>query len=67
MVERLGWDEAVRRAKAHGHRLKDDPPANGLSRLGRATCEVCGRAVLGTYSSAYGSAAEVACEGKWAT
>lgn len=53
--------EAVGKATDRGHVLKNDPPANELSRVARQTCTKCGRAVLFSGSHAYGSALESDC------
>ena len=52
---------ALVKAKAAGHDLEHDPPSNTLSSMDRYTCKTCGRAVLGNFDSAYGSATEIDC------
>lgn len=52
----------VDRAKALGHKLVDDPPANMLSNMNRHTCTECGRAVLWNGRTAYGSALDSECK-----
>lgn len=52
----------VERAKALGHKLVNDPPANMLSNMNRQTCTECGRAVLWNGSTSYGSALEAECK-----
>lgn len=52
--------KAVAAAKDRGHQLVDDSP--GLpATITRHTCRICGRAVLGTWGNAYGSATEEPC------
>lgn len=51
---------ALETARAGGHELEHDPP-HALASVDRYTCKRCGRAVLGNYGHAYGSAAEGPC------
>lgn len=53
------FEDALNRAKKAGHQLQNDPPV--FSSMERHTCRACGRAVLGNYSTAYGSATEEPC------
>ncbi len=48
-------ETACKLATVRGHDLEYDPP-HSLSSVDRYTCRKCGRAVLGGYSNAYGSA-----------
>ena len=51
---------AVDKAAQDGHVMVSDPPA-AISSVSRYTCSRCGRAVLGNYTVAYGSAIEGEC------
>ena len=55
------YQKALGDAEQRGHRLEPDPP-HELSSVSRRTCSVCGRAVLGNVTWAYGSALEVDCQ-----
>jgi hypothetical protein len=48
---------ALAKAKENGHVLEHDPP-HALASVDRYTCKNCGRAVLGHFTTAYGSAIE---------
>ena len=55
------FSAGVTRARALGHDLENDPPANTLSGMNRMTCKTCGAAVLGNGSIAYGGALDRKC------
>lgn len=56
-----GEKEAAKARDELGHDLKDDPPGF-FSKMSRATCKACGKAVIFNHNLAYGSATEGPCE-----
>lgn len=55
------FKEAVEAARAAGHELVYDPPANIFSKVGRYTCTNCGKCVVGDRRTAHGAATESGC------
>lgn len=54
------FDAALAQARAAGHEMEHDPP-HALASVDRYTCKHCGKAVLGNFTVAYGSALEGEC------
>lgn len=53
------FEQAIEKAKSLGHSLENDPPF--LSTMYRHTCKNCGKAVVGNWDIAYGTAIEKHC------